>query len=76
MLGKLLKYEFRSTARYFLPIYAAMIVVTVLNAWTSRMQTESELLPILLLSMYITVIIGLSVVTIIVIISQFFPAKK
>ena len=31
MLGKLMKYEFRATAIYFLPIYAMLILVSGLR---------------------------------------------
>ncbi|WP_040197439.1 hypothetical protein [Candidatus Soleaferrea massiliensis] len=31
MLGKLLKYEFKATARSFLPLYAALIVMSLIN---------------------------------------------
>ena len=31
MLGKLIAYEFRATARYFLPIYAALLLVSLLS---------------------------------------------
>ncbi|SFE54991.1 hypothetical protein [Peptostreptococcus sp. D1] len=32
MLGKLIKYEFRATARYFVPIFIAMILVFFINS--------------------------------------------
>jgi hypothetical protein len=31
MLGKLMKYEFKSTARIYLPLYGALLIVSILN---------------------------------------------
>ncbi|MEG0249316.1 MAG: hypothetical protein RR561_01850 [Peptostreptococcus sp.] len=34
MLGKLIKYEFKACARYFLPLYAALLAIFLINGFT------------------------------------------
>ncbi len=76
MLGKLLKYELKSTARYFIPLYIALIALTILNRFTLYLYTlDSLLLGILetfLMGAYVLTIIGTIVVTFVLIIVRFY----
>lgn len=84
MLSKLLKYEFRSTAIYFLPIYAALILVSsffyIVNKISESMQGDMyikyyhmlDTLQVISASIYVLLAIGLAVTTFIVIIIRFY----
>lgn len=84
MLSKLLKYEFRSTAIYFLPIYAALILVSsffyIVNKISESMQGDMyikyyhmlDILQVISASIYVLLAIGLAVTTFIVIIIRFY----
>ncbi|MGL5692850.1 MAG: ABC transporter permease [Peptostreptococcaceae bacterium] len=69
MLGKLLKYEFKSTARVFLPLYATLLVVAILNGFF----LNSEIFNVqgLLMMVFGALLIALFVVTVIVLIQRF-----
>lgn len=43
MLGKLLKQEFGATARYFIPLYGLILVLTPLFALTFRMMSDLDI---------------------------------
>lgn len=65
MLGKLLKYEFLSTARIFLPLYAALVGVSVILKLFLTIETKIRImiLPQFLLGLlYVALIIGVFVV--------------
>ena len=42
MLGKLLKYEFKATARILLPAYAVLLAISLIMRWTIGLQLPSE----------------------------------
>lgn len=76
MLGKLLKYEFKSTLRLFLPIYAAAIVFALLcrlfisvntlqNFWDGRLFA-------IVMMIYVVIILMTSVLTLVLIIQRFY----
>lgn len=83
MLGKLLKYEIKATGRTFLPLYLALIVLTIITKLllfiaipdSVFVSTEGSKFDIPLgisMTVYFTIIIALSVLTLIVIIQRFY----
>lgn len=75
MLGKLLKYEFKSTARIFLPLYPALLIMALLNKLMySLIKTDNFFggIPKALFStVYGVVLIGIFVITFLVMIQRF-----
>ncbi|GAA0714637.1 ABC transporter permease [Paraclostridium ghonii] len=70
MLGKLLKYELKSTAKFFVPMYFAILVITTLNSIFMRKNVFQEAQGII--SMVIgALFIALTTLTIIVIVKRF-----
>lgn len=69
MLGKLIKYEFKACARYFLPIYLAAVVTAVIVGL--GMTVESEWLKTILLILGISVGVAYCIITYIVVIKRF-----
>lgn len=69
MLGKLLKYELKATARVFIPLYIAILIVSVVNG----LSLNSDMLSIQGLATLILVclFISLFVITIVVTIQRF-----
>lgn len=69
MLGNLLKYELKSTARTFIPLYIAIILVSIVNGFSlnSEMFKMQGIATMLLGALFI----ALFVVTIVVIIQRF-----
>lgn len=69
MLGKLLKYEFKSTARIFLPLYAMLLVVAIINGFF----INSEVFNIqgLLMTIFGSLLIALFVITVVVLVQRF-----
>ncbi len=77
MLGKLMKYEFRATAIYFLPIYAVLVLVSGLRYVISLISqrfpnTFSAFSAFSLSTVYILLAFGLAITTFIVIIIRFY----
>lgn len=75
MLGKLLKYELKSTARIFLPFYAAVLVLSVLNRVLFVILENVEFLQIprfLVMATYVFIIIATFIMTYIVMIQRFY----
>lgn len=77
MLGKLLKYEFRATARVFLPMYALLLVMSVvarLIYGAQMTQAQGVLLNILTVVVTVAVIgllVAVAVVTLLLICRRF-----
>lgn len=69
MLGKLLKYEFKSTSRFFVPLYGLLLAVSLGNRIISslRLNVPRNLLAIA----YIMLFMGLAVITFIQGITRF-----
>ena len=77
MLGKLIKYEFRSTAIFFLPIYAALIIISALTSALYRLSESfnSDFFNFSLaasVSIYVLFAMGLAVTTFVIIIIRFY----
>ena len=77
MLGKLMKYEFRATARYFLPVYGGLIVAALLfrlnNNVLDRIANDHivSVLSGLLGTVYGMLVIGLLALTFIISVRRF-----
>lgn len=69
MLGKLLKYEFKATAKVFLPLYITLLVVAIINGFF----INSEMFNIrgLLMMLFGALLIALFVITVIVLVQRF-----
>lgn len=88
MLGKLMKYEIKATARWFLPLYVAMLFSAILNKFifinpivnNTFAQEESfaailqGILSSLSMFLYVALFFGLYVATIIVVIQRFYKS--
>ncbi len=76
MLGKLLKYELKATARWFLPLYIALIVLTLLNKLTMVIDLPDfivfNILEVLLILFYVLLIIFTSLATMILLVVRFY----
>lgn len=76
MLGKLIKYEFKSTAKWFLIMYAALIIITVFNKLTITLNTNNnsllELATVLLTLTYVLTILSSYVITLVLVIARFY----
>ena len=83
MLGKLLKYEIKATARTFLPLYLALVVLTIITkilisvalpgtVLDSASGSNFEIPLGISMTLYFTIIVALSVLTLIVIIQRFY----
>ena len=77
MLSKLLKHEFRATGRVMLPVYGAVLALTVLANLSLRFiqNTDSTLLHILfglLIAAFVISIIAAAVMTVVLMVSRFY----
>ncbi|MCL2518709.1 MAG: ABC transporter permease [Oscillospiraceae bacterium] len=74
MLGKLLKYEFKSTARTFLPLYALVIVFSFIFKLSIELEKNLNvsIFSMFLSIIYAILIIGVIAITFVVILQQFF----
>ena len=77
MLGKLMKYEFRATAIYFLPIYVVLVLVSGLRYVISLISQKfsngfSAFSGFSLSAIYLLLALGLAITTFIVIIIRFY----
>lgn len=75
MLGKLLKYEFKATARTFFPLYLAVLVVSILNTILYAFApdwTAMEIIRAMMTLLYVLLIIAVFVLTFVVIIQRFY----
>lgn len=74
MLGKLLKYEIKATARIFLPLYGLIILLALINK-LFLFQDSSGYLNIpktISMIVYVTLMVALVVMTLVVIIQRFY----
>lgn len=69
MLGKLLKYEFKSTARIFLPLYSMLLVVAIINGFFINSEVFS--IQGLLMTIFGSLLIALFVITVVVLVQRF-----
>lgn len=78
MLSKLLKYEFKATGRIFLPLYGALLIISVLERiymgfTTNHMDTiVSTILGAILPTLFGAIIVAMFVVTFIMMIQRFY----
>lgn len=80
MLNKLLKYEIKATARLFLPLYLALLVFALINRFLSPIKTIEPsnnfnlqiLLGFLSMTIYIALIVGTFVMTLVIMIQRFY----
>lgn len=82
MLGKLMKYEIKATARWFLPLYAAIILIAVINRFlfADPLVVENPifsfrgLMTSVSMLVYIILIIGVVFITLVVCIIRFYKS--
>ena len=77
MLTKLLKYEFRSTGRVFLPLYGGIMLLTLFTRLFVWMGDYSNILAIpagLLTVLYVLSLIGMFAVTYVVLLRRFYTS--
>lgn len=76
MLSKLLKYELKATARWFLPLYIALIVLTLLNKLTMVIDLPDfivfNILEVLLILFYVLLIVFTTLATMILLVVRFY----
>ncbi|WKY42906.1 ABC transporter permease [Eubacteriaceae bacterium ES2] len=84
MLGKLLKHELTATGRTFLPIYAVLLLLTIVNKLVLSLgmpdffneETVShpvmEMILGITLLLYVAIVVALSVMTLVVIVQRFY----
>ena len=73
MLGKLLKYEIRATARTFLPLYGLILLLAMINrAFLSITVGYMNIWRFISMTVYVVLIIGLFVMTLVVTIQRFY----
>ena len=71
MLGKLLKYEFRATARLFLPIYAAIAILAGLMLLLRALPDDAKgvsFLTFMVGLIYVVAAFGLVITTVVVLV--------
>lgn len=82
MLGKLMKYEIKATARWFLPLYAAIMLIAVISRllFADPLVMESpnfsfrELMTGLSMLAYVILMIGVMIITLVVCIIRFYKS--
>lgn len=73
MLGKLLKYEIKATARIFLPVYAVLLIYSAIDTIISFLSGNQWRAPeIISMVVYAMILAGVFVMTLIVIIQRFY----
>ena len=76
MLGKLLKYDFKSMFRVFVPLWLALLAVSVINHFTTRSRSAVGVLgglpQVVFMILYVGLVIAVMVVSIALIIMRFY----
>ena len=76
MLGKLLKYDFKSMFRVFIPMWLALLAVSFINHFTTRARSTDSVLmglpQVVFMILYVGLIIAVMVVSIALIIMRFY----
>ncbi|MGI6706159.1 MAG: ABC transporter permease [Clostridia bacterium] len=80
MLGKLFKYEIKATARWFIPLYLALLLFSFINRYLNPFElAESSIsvsfqtsLSVLSTFIYFALIVGIMVMTLIIMIQRFY----
>ena len=71
MLGKLFKYEFSATGRVFLPMYAALLVVSVIARVFYSLDLDSDIATALISMLMVMLFTAVWVVTLVIMIRRF-----
>lgn len=77
MLGKLMKYDFKSMLRSFVPLWIAFLAVSVINRFTVRIPETSEavfanIVMGVSMFLYVTLMIAINVIGIVLVILRFY----
>jgi hypothetical protein len=80
MLGKLLKYEIKATARLFLPFYLTILIFSAINLFLLGTPTNigertfsfSSLATTISMIVYVTLMVGMVLMTLVVMIQRFY----
>ncbi len=75
MLGKLLKYEFKATARTFLPLYGVLILLAFVNRFFSSIGTfrsSFDAPSAIAMTVFVCILIAIGVLTVVVMIQRFY----
>ena len=76
MLGKLIKYEFKGTARLYLPFFALLVLLTVVNRFSLQFSvSHSEIMEIpsvLAMMLYIVAVIAIFVIAMVATVQRFY----
>lgn len=76
MLGKLIKYELRATARYFLPLYIILFCMTIMNRIFMAIPIFDhgyfKMIPALFMTLYVVICIATIIATFIIMILRFY----
>ena len=76
MLGKLIKYEFKGTARLYLPFFALLVLLTVVNRFSLRFglghSEAMEISAVLAMMLYIVAVIAIFVIAMVATVQRFY----
>lgn len=75
MLGKLLKYEIKATARTFIPLYIALLIFALINRFSFAnhfINNTLRVLPVISATVYTALIVAIFVITFLVMIQRFY----
>lgn len=78
MLGKLLKYEFKSTGRIMLPLYGVLLVLAVINGFSFRLdflnqgEPSNNYIQIFSTFAYFAIVVSIMVITFFNIVTRFY----
>jgi len=84
MLGKLMKYEIKATARLFLPLYAALLVFSLINRFLNPFAIGESINNINLqftiraisMTAYVLLLLGTLVMTVVIMIQRFYKKSS
>ncbi|MCI1964557.1 MAG: hypothetical protein LKJ17_00245 [Oscillospiraceae bacterium] len=73
MLGKLLKYELKATARIFFPLYGLIFLLAALNRLFWQINAEGLMIPrVIMMTVYIMLVVSVFIITLVVTIQRFY----
>jgi len=70
MLGKLLKYEFKATARTLLPLYAALLIISVIS--NLLLHSDFQIASVISITVFGALLMAVFIVTLILMIQRFY----
>ncbi|WP_010244981.1 hypothetical protein [Acetivibrio cellulolyticus] len=81
MLNKLIKYEFKATARIFIPLYIALMAFAIINKFSINILNETStalnfrsIIGIVSMFAYISLMVGIQVITFVVLVQRFYKS--